>query len=33
MYDAILLKVITLAIAAVVLAVVVFVVYKYTKDM
>ena len=33
MYDATLLKVITLVITAVVIVAVVFVMYKYTKDM
>jgi len=33
MYDATILKVITLVIAAVVVAVLVFVVYKYTKEL
>ena len=33
MYDATILKIITLVITAIVLAVVVFVVYKYTKEL
>jgi uncharacterized membrane-anchored protein len=33
MYDATILKIITLVIAAVVVAVLVFVMYKYTKEM